>query len=104
MDWRRVAIVAVAAPLAGCADDWWKADESVAYVPPAVYCYRSLADVDCYAQPFDRDRRRLVGYVGPWPGYGPPPPPPPAASGCGEARAADLAMAAAEGSCPGGGT
>lgn len=36
----------------------------------ALYCYKTLANVDCYSQPVAQDRRRLVGYVGE-----PPPPP-----------------------------
>ena len=40
----------------------------IAYVEPApVYCYQTLGDPDCYAQPAPGDYNRLIGY------YGPPP-------------------------------
>ncbi len=38
-----------------------------AFVDPPLYCYRSLADADCYALPYPRDRRRLIGHSGPSP-------------------------------------
>jgi hypothetical protein len=97
-----LVVVAMALPVAACAADWWKQSESVAYGAPPLYCYRSLADVDCYAAPFDRDRRRLIGYTGPWPGYGPPPPAPLVEKGCASRESADPAGGAAM-SCPGSG-
>lgn len=52
-------------------------------MPPPVYCYASLADPVCYAEPLARDRGRLIGSQGPPPAPSlvPPPyaaPPPPA--------------------------
>ena len=32
-----------------------------------VYCYKSLAGVSCYKEPYHRDGRRLVNYFGPAP-------------------------------------
>lgn len=40
----------------------------------ALYCYRTLANVDCYHQPVVQDGNRLTGYIG----TPPPPPLPPA--------------------------
>ena len=31
------------------------------------YCYKTLASVDCYAQPLEGEHRRLVNYQGPPP-------------------------------------
>ncbi len=31
------------------------------------YCYKTLASVDCYAQPIESEARRLVNYQGPPP-------------------------------------
>jgi hypothetical protein len=42
--------------------------ETIAYVePPAIYCYQTLAQPDCYAQPTPGDYNRMIGF------YGPPP-------------------------------
>lgn len=35
-----------------------------------MYCYKTLANVDCYSEPVPQDARRLVGFAGP-----PPPAP-----------------------------
>jgi hypothetical protein len=50
-----------------------KQPEVIAYVdPPAIYCYKTLAEADCYAQPAPGDYNRMIGF------YGPPPPDMPA--------------------------
>jgi hypothetical protein len=37
----------------------------IAYVePPAIYCYETLAQPDCYAQPLPGDYNRMIGYYG----------------------------------------
>ena len=47
--------------------------EVVAYVqPPTLYCYQTLAKVDCYAQPVPGDYNRMVGFYGPQPAEMPP--------------------------------
>jgi hypothetical protein len=47
--------------------------EVIAYVePPAVYCYHTLAEADCYAEPTPGEYNRMIGF------YGPPPPDMPA--------------------------
>ena len=46
-----------------------KQPEVIAYVdPPAIYCYHTLAEADCYAEPVPGDYNRMIGF------YGPPPP------------------------------
>lgn len=58
----------------GCAADWRARafDEKVAATPiQPVYCYNSLATVDCYAEPRPGENHKIVGYQG-----GPPPSPP----------------------------
>lgn len=61
---------------AACETDPWKRDPVAGFTPLPVYCYRTIADADCYAPPINEERRRLVAYEGPWPGYGPRPPVP----------------------------
>lgn len=57
-------VLAAAGLPAGCGGD----------VSPsqAMYCYKTLANVDCYSEPVPQDARRLVGFTGP-----PPPAPMP---------------------------
>ncbi len=57
-------VLAAAGLPAGCGGD----------VAPsqAMYCYKTLANVDCYNEPVPQDARRLVGFTGP-----PPPAPVP---------------------------
>ena len=76
----RLAVLAVAASLAACANPWqgyapnraeivaggWVAGQ-VAAAPPPIYCYATLAVTDCFALPKAGQGNRLVGH------YGPPP-------------------------------
>lgn len=62
---RLATLCAAAGLLAGCGG---------ASDRQSLYCYKTLAAVDCYSEPVLQDRRRLVGHVG-----APPPPPLPAA-------------------------
>ena len=56
------------------------ATEQQAAIQPAIYCYQSLAAVTCLDEPYRRDDKRLVNYIGPHPSrYPSPPPSPPAA-------------------------
>lgn len=57
--------LAAAGPLAGCGGG---------EPAHALYCYRTLANVDCYSQPVPQDANRLTGHIG-----APPPPPLPPA-------------------------
>ena len=59
-------VMAAAGGLTGCGGD-------ASATPQTAYCYRTLANVDCYTEPVPQDSRRLVGFIGP-----PPPPPQPA--------------------------
>lgn len=43
-----------------------------------IYCYRTLAGVDCYARPFFRDERQFINHFGPPPHEFERPKPPPA--------------------------
>lgn len=43
-----------------------KYEEAVTGMEPT-YCYKSLAGVECYREPYHRDARRLVNYFGPHP-------------------------------------
>ncbi|MBK8906933.1 MAG: hypothetical protein IPM60_03240 [Rhodospirillales bacterium] len=73
MGWIAAIVVALSVLIAGCETDPWKQDPVAGFTPLPIYCYRTIADVDCFADPVDRHRRRLVAYEGPWPGYGPRP-------------------------------
>ena len=35
--------------------------------PEPAYCYRTLAQADCYRRPLPREATRLVGFIGPEP-------------------------------------
>jgi hypothetical protein len=73
---RRALMALPLLTLAGCYGnpvtryyEWRKHDELVQFAPEPLYCYRTLAQSDCYAQPLDRrDTNRMVGYYGPPPG------------------------------------
>lgn len=68
------ALLALAGLLGGCGD---KPPPMVAAPDDPVYCYRNLAEVNCYKVPYHRDERRLAGYQGPDPdGYPKPRPAP----------------------------
>jgi hypothetical protein len=48
---------------------WQKHAEVVEFAPEPLYCYRTLAQVDCYTQPLDRrETNRIQNYYGPQPG------------------------------------
>ncbi|MCW9034896.1 MAG: hypothetical protein OQJ97_11810 [Rhodospirillales bacterium] len=47
-------------------------EKSVSDFEPT-YCYKSLAGVECYEEPYHRDKRRLVNYFGPSPTRSAPP-------------------------------
>ncbi len=57
--------------LAGCGY------EQQAVIQPPIYCYQSLAAVTCLDEPYARDDKRLVNYIGPHPSHYPAPVPPP---------------------------
>jgi hypothetical protein len=74
-----IAVIAVLL-VAGCADlkeagtdmharfvGWLHPAEAPAIPLDSLYCYRTLADEDCYAYPIAGEERRLIGYVGPAP-------------------------------------
>lgn len=79
-----VTMAAVATLAAGCnhVDQY----EAAVYDYEPVYCYKTLAGVQCYDTPEHRDERRIVNYYGPHPsryekewkqperGIAPPPP------------------------------
>lgn len=62
-------------PLAACDNpvsrhfEWQKHAAVVEFAPEPLYCYRTLARTDCFAQPLDRrESNRLVSNYGPAPG------------------------------------
>jgi|GEM_PF-1111796 hypothetical protein len=59
-------LVAVAAVLGGCTSDETAYERGVADFEP-VYCYRTLADADCYQRPVAGDERDLINFYGPAP-------------------------------------
>ena len=85
---KRTLLIAILALLSACAEvsyglvaasslsrmwfDWPPEPKKQAAAPlpeTPVYCYRTLADEVCYAQPLSssRDDTRLIGHVGPEP-------------------------------------
>ena len=77
-----VLLCLAALPLAACGNDpitryfdWQKQAEVVEFTPEPLYCYRTLARSDCFAQPLDkRESNRVVSYYGVAPGRVAPPP------------------------------
>lgn len=75
---RGALLAALVLALSACARDETAYERGVAAYEP-VYCYASLADADCYRQPYFRDDRRLINHYGPTPrSYDRPKPPKPA--------------------------
>jgi hypothetical protein len=72
---RRALLVLPLLSLAGCYGsppsryfEWQRHEETVRFESEPLYCYRTLARSDCYAQPLDRrELNRIVGYYGPSP-------------------------------------
>jgi len=72
----RPALVLLPLALAACYGnpmsrhfEWQKHAETVEFAPEPLYCYKTLAQVDCYAQPLDRrESNRMANYYGPPPG------------------------------------
>jgi hypothetical protein len=76
-----IAGVLAATTLAGCADSpfrlehGWTEQRALRYTwlapgpvePTPAYCYRTLAQPDCYERPQPREATRLIGYLGPEP-------------------------------------
>ena len=62
-----MTIVAIGAAgfLSACAQK--SAYEAAVEDMEPVYCYKSLAGVQCYQEPSFRDERRMVNYFGPTP-------------------------------------
>lgn len=59
--------------LATACADYVSDYEAAVHDRDPIYCYRSLADVECQSTPRFRDRGRLVSYFGPAPVRYPPP-------------------------------
>lgn len=62
---RKGMILAVAAVLSGCS--YVDSYEQAVHDREPLYCYQSLAAVECYRTPDQTDERRLVNYFGPHP-------------------------------------
>ena len=41
--------------------------EEAVYDEEPIYCYQSLAGIECFEEPNHRDKRRIVNYYGPHP-------------------------------------
>lgn len=61
----KLILVAVSVLLAACG--YVSEYEKAVHDWEPVYCYKSLAGVQCYDTPYHRDERRLVNYYGPDP-------------------------------------
>lgn len=62
---RKGMIFAVVATLGGCS--YVDSYEEAVYDRAPLYCYQSLAAVECYRTPDQTDEQRLVNYFGPHP-------------------------------------
>lgn len=61
---RPMLIAATALLLAACGSDEIVHSTGAAPDDGPLYCYKSLSDITCYSAAYDRDRRRLTGFVG----------------------------------------
>jgi hypothetical protein len=75
---RGLACAVAVGSMAGCAG-YESAYEKGVYAYEPIYCYRTLADIDCLRAPDLRAERRLVNYYGPSPRRAPRPAPSPPA-------------------------
>lgn len=57
-------IAAISLLLAACGSDDIVHSTGAAPDNGPLYCYKSLSDITCYSSAYDRDRRRLTGFVG----------------------------------------
>lgn len=57
-------IVAATLLLTACGSDEIVHSTGAAPDNGPLYCYKSLSDITCYSAAYDRDRRRLTGFVG----------------------------------------
>ncbi len=72
-----LTVIAPAALLAACG--YVSEYEKGVYDYEPVYCYQSLAEIQCFEKPNHRDEKRLVNYYGPAPSrFDRPEPPAPA--------------------------
>ena len=72
-----LTVLAPAALLTACG--YVSEYEKGVYDYEPVYCYQSLAGIECFEKPYHRDEKRLVNYYGPAPSrYDRPEPPEPA--------------------------
>jgi outer membrane lipoprotein-sorting protein len=62
---RIVGLISVALVLSACTQK--SAYEAAVENMEHVYCYKSLAGVQCYQEPSFRDEQRMVNYFGPAP-------------------------------------
>lgn len=61
----RLAIAAaILMLLSACGSDDIVRSTGAAEEDGPLYCYKSLSDITCYSEAYDRDRRRLTGFVG----------------------------------------
>ncbi|MEQ8709435.1 MAG: hypothetical protein RIC36_10620 [Rhodospirillales bacterium] len=60
---RLSTMLITAALLAGCGPEIVRSTGASPEDGP-LYCYKSLSDITCYSAAYDRDRRRLTGFVG----------------------------------------
>lgn len=60
---RPCTILITAVLLAGCGPEIVRSTGASPEDGP-LYCYKSLSDITCYSAAYERDRRRLTGFVG----------------------------------------
>ncbi len=60
---RLSTMLIAAALLAGCGPEIVRSTGASPEDGP-LYCYKSLSDITCYSAAYERDRRRLTGFVG----------------------------------------
>ena len=66
-----LTLVVLSGLLGGCG--YGDAYEEVVYDREPVYCYQSLAGVECFRKPNQSDKRRIINFYGPDPTFYPEP-------------------------------
>ncbi|MEE2745944.1 MAG: hypothetical protein VX617_03570 [Pseudomonadota bacterium] len=63
----KVSLLAYFIVLVGSCTQYNPKQVSIIDVEKPIYCYQSLASVECFAKPNDRDKLRIINFYGPRP-------------------------------------
>ena len=64
---QQISLLACSIVLLGSCTQYNPKQVSIIDVEKPIYCYQSLAGVECFKKPNDRDKLRIINYYGPRP-------------------------------------